>query len=356
MIEGSLTKSDQIKITIDQDRRRQLKAHHSATHLLHGALRKILGPHVSQKGSLVAQDRLRFDFTHMKPLTLNELDQIELDVNRQILRNTAVQTHLMTPEEAAQKGAMALFGEKYGDEVRVLSMGIDEDEAYSVELCGGTHVHRTADIGLFKILSESGVSAGIRRIEAVAGEQSYLYVRDLQRQMTGLTDQLKCPAPEASDKLSQILQERKLLERQVGDMRQKLALSGSSMSANLQGGSSVKADIYPSKIINDIKVITRQLEETPAKDLKPLADKFKLDIGSGVVILTSVIEGKVSLVIGVTLDLIERISAVDLVRIGAETLGGKGGGGRPDMAQAGGNDPALLADATAAIEEAIALL
>lgn len=351
MIEGFLTNNDKIKITIDQERRRQLRAHHSATHLLHGALRKVLGGHVSQKGSLVAQDRLRFDFTHTKPLTSDELDRIELDVNRQILGNTAVQTHLMTPEEATQKGAMALFGEKYGDEVRVLSMGIEEGHAYSVELCGGTHVHHTGDIGLFKILSEGGVSAGIRRIEAVAGGQFYLYARDLQQQMSRFTDQLKCPMSEASEKLSQILQERKSLERQVGEMRQKLAL-GDGKSGN--SSSSEATSERGIKTIGDVKVIIRQLKEIPAKDLKPLADQLKLEIGTGVVILTSVIEGKVALVVGVTSDLIERISAVDLVRIGAEKLGGKGGGGRPDMAQAGGNDSELVKDTISAIEAIIA--
>lgn len=348
MSEGSLTTNDQIKIKIDQDRRRQLRAHHSATHLLHRALRKFLGSHVNQKGSLVAQDKLRFDFTHTKPLTNAELDLIEQDINRHILENTPVQTHLMSPEEATKKGAMALFGEKYGDEVRVLSMGTDGDHPYSVELCGGTHVHHTGDIGLFKILSESGVSAGIRRIEAIAGDQSYRFVRDLQRQMTGLTDLLKCPVSEASDKLSQILQERKSFERQLSEMRQKLALSGDKSGGTSHSGASPEP-----KIIGNIKVITRQLQEIPAKDLKPLADQLKVDIGSGIVILTSVIEGKVALVIGVTSDLTGRISAVDLVKEGAEALGGKGGGGRTDMAQAGGNDPALIDHAFKAIEKAI---
>jgi alanyl-tRNA synthetase len=348
MSEGSLTTNDQIKIKIDQDRRRQLRAHHSATHLLHGALRKFLGSQVNQKGSLVAQDRLRFDFTHTKPLTNAELDLIEQDINRQILENSPVQTHLMSPEEATKKGAMALFEEKYGDEVRVLSMGTDGDHPYSVELCGGTHVHHTGDIGLFKILSESGVSAGIRRIEAIAGDQSYRFVRDLQRQMTGLTDLLKCPVSEASDKLSQILQERKSFERQLSEMRQKLALSGDKSGGTSHSGASPEP-----KIIGNIKVITRQLQEIPAKDLKPLADQLKVDIDSGIVILTSVIEGKVALVIGVTSDLTGRISAVDLVKEGAEALGGKGGGGRTDMAQAGGNDPALIDHAFKAIEKAI---
>ncbi len=387
MTEGSLKAGGQVKITIDRDRRRQLRAHHSATHLLHGALRKHLGSHVNQKGSLVAQDRLRFDFTHTKPLTQEELDRIEQDVNDQVLGNSPVQTHLMTSEEATKKGAMALFGEKYGDEVRVLSMGTDGDHAYSVELCGGTHVHRTGDIGLIKILSEVGVSAGIRRIEAVAGEQAYQYVRDMQRQIAALMDQLKCPANVASAKLAVILLKHKSmelelrilrpnykilestkneLEQELKGLQQELALlklnnsnrpgNPTEVQPNLQELALPvikNKNIFGNLTVTQSKIITRQFQDIPAKDLKPLADQLKVDIKSGVIILTSVVEGKVALVIAVTADLCNRISAVDLVRVGAEALGGKGGGGRPDMAQAGGNDPALVEGALAAVKAMI---
>jgi alanyl-tRNA synthetase len=296
----------------------------------------------------VARDRLRFDFTHAKPLTSEELAAIEEDVNLQALRNTPVETHLMTPEEASKKGAMALFGEKYGDEVRVLTMGIDGTAPYSVELCGGTHVRRTGDIGLFKILSESGVSSGIRRIEAIAGKQAYLYVQNLGRQMDGITEQLKCSLPETLGKLNQILVERKTFERQIKELRQKLALSAP------KGGSTLESsDRTGIKQIGRFNVIIRELVDIPAKDLKPLADQLKREVESGVVILISQSDGKVALVVGVTSDLTDLISAVELVQVGGEALGGKGGGGRPDMAQAGGNDPTLIQKALMALEKVI---
>ncbi|AIK97104.1 alanine--tRNA ligase [Candidatus Odyssella acanthamoebae] len=346
---GSITVGDTAKLMVDSNRRQGLRAHHSATHLLHAALRHRLGDHVTQKGSLVAEDRLRFDFTHTKPLSMEDLQAIEQDVNLQILANTEVETHLMSSEEAIAKGAMALFGEKYGEEVRVLTMGQTGDKSYSVELCGGTHAHRTGDIGLFKILSEAGVSAGVRRIEAIAGMASLGYLTSLQNQMNVVAATLKSPVSEAQEKIEALLTERKTLERQVADLRQKLALSGAN------GGRSDRTDSSGSatKSVGNIKVITRQLTDIPAKDLKPLADQLKTEVGSGVVILTSVVEGKVALVIGVTNDLTTKISAVDLVRHGAEALGGKGGGGRPDMAQAGGNNPAQIAKAITAIEAAL---
>lgn len=343
MLSGHFALGEVVKLTVDENRRQSLRAHHSATHLLHAALRKYLGDHVTQKGSLVAEDRLRFDFTHPKSLSVEELMAIEADVNKQILRNTLVETHLMTAEEAMKQGAMALFGEKYGDDVRVLRMGVDDQKGYySMELCGGTHANRTGDIGLFKILTEAGVSAGIRRIEAIAGETAYHYARDLHAQLNQLMQQLKCTSSEVSDKIAMVLQERKNLERQVADMRQKLALSGSG-----------KLETSAPKQVGGYKVISRQLDGIPAKDLKPLADQLKGDVGSGVIILTSVSEGKVALVIGVTDDISQKISAVDLVRRGVEVLGGKGGGGRPDMAQGGGNDPAKISDALIAIEKGL---
>lgn len=343
MMSGSLNQGDVLSLKVDGKRRQSLRAHHSATHLLHAALRKYLGDHVTQKGSLVAEDRLRFDFTHPRALSPEDINIIEADVNAQIMLNTPVETHLMSADEAMKLGAMALFGEKYGDSVRVLRMGTDKTKGYySMELCGGTHTKRTGDIGLFKILTEAGVSAGIRRIEAIAGETAYIYARDLHGQMTQLAQQMKCTAPEVADKIAGVLQDRKNLERQVADMRQKLALSSSGTREE-----------SAAKQVGSYKVISRQLEGVPAKDLKPLADQLKGEVVSGVIVLTSVSDGKVALVIGVTDDLSGKVSAVDLVRQGVEVLGGKGGGGRPDMAQGGGNDPARISDAMVAIEKAL---
>jgi alanyl-tRNA synthetase len=336
---GELTLNSAAQLVVDSDRRQGLRAHHSATHLLHAALRRHLGEHVTQKGSLVSQDRLRFDFTHTKPLSPDEITIIEHNVNRQILLNTEVETHLMTSDDAIASGAMALFGEKYGDEVRVLKMGQSGDKSYSVELCGGTHAHRTGDIGLFKIMSEAGVSAGVRRIEAVAGMAALEVATTLQNQMTAVASTLRCPTSEIHEKLDTLLADRKSLEKQVSDLRQKIALSGSGTTAS-----------NDPKQVGAYQLIARQLNDVPAKDLKPLADQLKKDIGSGIVIVTSVVDDKVALVIGVTDDLTSQVSAVDLVRCGAEALGGKGGGGRPDMAQAGGADASLVSAAIAAIE------
>lgn len=342
--EGAFSAGDKIKLQVDPVRRRLLRAHHSATHLLHAALRRQLGDHVTQKGSLVSQDRLRFDFTHLKALSSEELDKIEAAVNAQIMGNKPVETHLMSADEAMNKGAMALFGEKYGAQVRVLTMGEGpENKPYSMELCGGTHVRQTGDIGFFKILSEVGISAGVRRIEAIVADVAYEYVRDLQHQMTDLMQNLKCSPADGGEKLQALLSERKTLERQVGELRQKLALAGSSSS---QAGSSSKA-------VGAYQVVSRHLEGIPARDLKPLADQLKAEVGSGIVILTSIIEGKVALVVGVTADLTAKVSAVDLTRCGVTILGGAGGGGRPDMAQGGGNDPARISDAVKAMEESL---
>ncbi len=337
---GTVTLNTPASLNIDGDRRQGLRAHHSATHLLHAALRHHLGDHVTQKGSLVAQDRLRFDFTHTKGLSKDDLKAIEHDVNRQVLLNTEVETHLMTSDDAIASGAMALFGEKYGDEVRVLKMGQSDNHSYSVELCGGTHAHRTGDIGLVKILSEAGVSAGVRRIEAVAGMATLDFTTTLAHQISDMATTLRCPATELQEKIDGLISDRKSLEKQVSDLRQKVALSG-------QGSSASSTD---PKQVGNYKVISRQLQDVPAKDLKPLADQLKKDIGSGIVIVTSIVEDKVALVIGVTDDLTSKINDVDLVRCGAHILGGTGGGGRPDMAQAGGPDGSKIAEALSAIE------
>ncbi|MBM3950481.1 MAG: alanine--tRNA ligase [Rhodospirillales bacterium] len=343
---GALRVGDEVTLAVNADRRGGLRAHHSATHLLHEALRRRLGAHVTQKGSLVAPDRLRFDISHPKALAADELADVEADVNRQIRLNEAVVTRLMDPEEAVKAGAMALFGEKYGSEVRVVSMGAgrDKDPAhpFSVELCGGTHVRRTGDIGLLHVVGESAVGAGVRRIEAVAGAAAADYFRAQETLLREAADSLKVQPGEVPARIAALIDERRKLERELAETRQKLATGGT-------GGGAAEA-----KDIKGVRFVPRLLEGVPAKDLKPMADIIKKNIKSGVVALVSVEEGRASLVVGVTEDMAAKVSAVDLVRAGAAALGGKGGGGRPDMAQAGGPDGAKAPDALKAIESALA--
>lgn len=344
VVAGSIQPQDQVKLIVNAERRLQIQANHSATHLLHAALRKILGPHVTQKGSLVAADRLRFDFTHTKPLTEDELYAIEQEVNHQITLNHAIETHLMEIDVAIEKGAMALFGERYGEEVRVLSMGNYEDcQPYSVELCRGTHASRTGDIGIFKIVSEIGISSGVRRIEGLTGLIAWQYLYRVNESLKEATSLLKCSSTEIVEKISQLTSERKVLEKQLSDLRQKLVLAGPT-----------KNNSGTTKQIGNYKVIVRQFDNIPAKDLKPLADQLKNEIGSGIIILTSSEAERVSLVVAITDDITSLLSAVDLVRLGAESLGGKGGGGRPDMAQAGGTVPSQVPIAIQQMENFIA--
>ncbi|MGE0094474.1 MAG: alanine--tRNA ligase [Alphaproteobacteria bacterium] len=332
---------DAVELSVDIARRSKLRANHSATHLLHAALRKILGPHVTQKGSLVAPERLRFDFSHPKPITHDELKRVEAEVNRQVRLNGEVTTRLMASDAAIAAGAMALFGEKYDDEVRVLTMGQMEGQPFSIELCGGTHVNRTGDIAVFKIVSESAVAAGVRRIEALTGEGAFDYLagqEDLVRQAAGA---LKTVPGELPVRIEGLVEERRRLEREISDLRRKLASGG--------GGASAPA----SRDVGGVKYAARKVEGVPARELKGLADDLKRQVGSGVVAVAAVEEGRASLVVGVTDDLKQRFNAVDLVRVGSETLGGKGGGGRPDMAQAGGPDGDKADAALDAIGEAV---
>ncbi|SBW01114.1 alanyl-tRNA synthetase [uncultured Alphaproteobacteria bacterium] len=337
---GEVKVGEAARCVVDHERRSALRAHHSATHLLHAALRHRLGEHVTQKGSLVAPDRLRFDISHPKPLSPEDRAVVEAEINDRIRANLPSTTRLMDPESAIEAGAMALFGEKYGDEVRVVSMG-EGDETYSVELCGGTHVKRTGDIGLFKIVQESAVAAGVRRIEAVVGASAEHYVAEHDAILHKAAETLKAPVAELSDRLAQLLEDRKRLERELSDTRKKLAMGG---SAAAEGPKTVAGAAFVGKVLEDV----------PAKDLKGMADEIKTQIGSGVVALISVVEGKASLVVAATADVAERFNAVDLVRAGSVALGGKGGGGRPDMAQAGGPEGAKAAEAIAAIEAAMA--
>ena len=328
--EGTFAPGDAVDLKVDAERRRATRANHSATHLLHAALKRVLGSHVSQKGSLVTAERLRFDFSHPKPVTAEELEKIEAQVNAVIRQNSDTSTRLLPTDQAIAAGAEALFGEKYGDEVRVLSMGadLDAEKAYSVELCGGTHVHRLGDIGLFTILSESAVAAGVRRIEALTSEHARRYLSGQAEIAREAASAIKTPIGELSARVSQLSEERRKLERELAEAKKQLALSGGPKSG---GGEE-------NETIAGIKAVLRLVEGVSPKDLKSLADGAKAQIGSGVVAFVAAAEGKASIVAGVTDDLTARISAVDLVRVAAEALGGKGGGGRPDMAQAGGPD------------------
>lgn len=321
---GKIKVGDNVKLDVNPERRLKIAANHSATHLLHAALRQVLGSHVTQKGSMVAPDRLRFDFTQPRALTLAEVQTVEKIVNQQVLQNKQTEICLMSPEEAVSKGAMALFGEKYGDEVRVISMGTDK---FSVELCGGTHVKNTGDIGLIKIISETSVSAGVRRIEAITGEAVIELLRDTQDNLSLEREQSR---KQAND-----------LQRQINDLKRQMTLGG--------GGSALQE--FTS--LGSYKAAVRHLTDVPARDLKALVDQLKKDMGSGIAIVTSVAEGKVSLVVGVTDDLTSKVSAVDLVKVGAETLGGQGGGGRPDLAQAGGVNADAIQGLVGAFERAL---
>jgi alanyl-tRNA synthetase len=327
--EGAIAPGDAVDLKVDPERRRATRANHSATHLLHAALKRVLGSHVSQKGSLVTAERLRFDFSHPKPMTAEELERVEAQVNAVIRQNSDTTTRLMATDQAIAAGAEALFGEKYGEEVRVLSMGDDLDagKAYSVELCGGTHVRRLGDIGLFTILSESAVAAGVRRIEALTSEHARRYLAGQAEIAREAASAIKTPIGELSARVAQLAEERRKLERELAEAKKQLALAGPAKS----GGDGVET-------IAGLKTVLRLVEGVSPKDLKSLADGAKQQVGSGVVAFVAAADGKASIVAGVTDDLTARINAVDLVRVAAEALGGKGGGGRPDMAQAGGPD------------------
>ena len=349
---GSLKIGDAVEMVVNSERRSQLRANHSATHLLHAALRNHLGAHVTQKGSMVAPDRLRFDISHPEAVKPEALALVERDVNEQIRVNTAVRTGQMTPDEAVEQGALALFGEKYGDEVRVVTMGSGgsgDDQSFSTELCGGTHVHNTGDIGAFTVISESAVAAGVRRIEALTGAAALDHFHRQDSQLRAAADVLKTTPADLPERISALLEERKKLERDLSQARQALALG------SIGGGGEGNGDGSDgTKDIAGVAFSGRCLDGVPAKELRGMVDAAKKKLGSGVVAFIGVNDGKAALTIGVTDDLTDRISAVDLVRVGAGAVGGKGGGGRPDMAQAGGPNGDAADAAIAAIEKAIA--
>jgi alanyl-tRNA synthetase len=339
---------DSVRLDVDHDRRDNIRRNHSATHLLHEALRQVLGDHVAQKGSLVAPDRLRFDFSHPKPMDDEEIAKVEDLANAQVLRNTDVTTHIMATDEAMESGARALFGEKYGDEVRVVTMGEPDRPGanalgWSVELCGGTHVRRTGDIGLVSVISESGVASGVRRIEALTGRDARLRANHLIDTAKAAAAELKSPIDEMPARLTSLLDERKRLERELAETRKKLAMGG--------GAAGTESNIVD---LNGTKFLRLMVNGLANTELKSLADEGKAKLGSGVVAVANTApDGKGGLVVGVTTDLTDRFNAVELVRKGAEALGGKGGGGRPDMAQAGGPDGSKAEAALEAIAAAI---
>lgn len=345
---GVVTAGVPVTLTVDHARRSRLRSNHSATHLLHEALREVLGTHVAQKGSLVAPERLRFDISHPKPISAEELKVVEEMANEIIIQNAQVTTRLMAVDDAIAEGAMALFGEKYGDEVRVVSMGTavrgeKKGKSYSTELCGGTHVSATGDIGLVRLVGESAVGAGVRRIEALTGEAARNYLAEQDERVKALASALKVQPTDVVARVEALVDERRKLEKELADAKRKLAM----------GGGAAQAD--QPRVINGVNFIGRNLAGVEAKDLKSLADEAKAGIESAVVVLIAVgDDGKASAVVSVTPDLTARFSAVDLVRIASGALGGKGGGGRPDMAQAGGPDGDKADEAIEAVAAALA--
>jgi alanyl-tRNA synthetase len=332
---------------VDHARRAAIRQNHSATHLLHEALRQVLGDHVAQKGSLVAPDRLRFDFSHPKPLAPQEIERVEDIANDLVLQNSPVTTRLMALDDARASGARALFGEKYGDEVRVVAMGEGSGNTlgWSIELCGGTHVKRTGDIGLINGVTDSGVAAGVRRLEALTGRLARKAADKQVQTAKAAAAELKVPLEDMPARIVSLLDERKKLERELTDARKKLAMGGGGKAAG---------EASDMRSVGDVKLLARAVSGIELKDLRSLADEGKRQVGSGVVAIVGLsADGKAGLVVGVTDDLTKRFNAVDLVKKGAEVLGGKGGGGRPDMAQAGGPDGSKAEDALKAIEAAL---
>jgi alanyl-tRNA synthetase len=343
VVSGSVSVGETLHQSADAARRAATRANHSATHLLHAALRNVLGSHVTQKGSLVAPDRLRFDFSHPKALTPEEIVQVEADVNAEIRANQPVTTRLMTPDDAVAAGALALFGEKYGDEVRVLSMGRQTDAYYSVELCGGTHVAATGDIALFKIIGESAVSSGVRRIEALTGEGALAWLNQRDAKLKEAAATLKSSPDEVPGRIAALVESGRKLERELAEAKKALAM-GAGSTAEAAGPEQVGGIDFLSQVVNGLD----------PKELRGEVDAMKQRVGTGVAALVAVNEGRASVAVGVTAELTSQVSAVDLVKVAVAALGGQGGGGRPDMAQGGGPDGTKAADALQAVRDALA--
>ncbi|WP_425038607.1 alanine--tRNA ligase [Primorskyibacter sp. S187A] len=347
---ASLKVGDALELRVDHTRRSAIRANHSATHLLHEALRHALGDHVAQRGSLNAEDRLRFDFSHTKALSLEEIKQVEQEVNAYIRQNAAVETRIMTPDDARAIGAQALFGEKYGDEVRVVSMGTQSGsgkgqggDTYSIELCGGTHVRQTGDIGVFVTLGDSASSAGVRRIEALTGEAAFAYLSGQDHRLAETALALKAQAADVPDRVKALLDERKSLQNEVAQLRRELAMAGGG-SGPASEAESVAGMSFTAQVVSGVT----------GKDLPPLIDAAKEKMGSGVALFIADAGNKAAVAVGVTSDLTDKVNAVDVVQAAVEALGGKGGGGRPDMAQGGAasaeNAEAAIAAARAVLE------
>jgi alanyl-tRNA synthetase len=343
MVHGSAKTGVVAELKIDRMRRARIRANYSATHLLHAALRNRLGKHVTQKGSLVEAEYFRFDFSHHAPMTRDDIEAVEAEVNAVIRQNAPAEIREMAPDAAVKAGALALFGEKYGDVVRVLRLGNAVGEAegpYSVELCGGTHVARTGDIAVFVITSEGGVAQGVRRIEAATGAAALVFLKSRVAIAREIADQFKAPIQDAPARVAQLADQRRKLEAELADARKKLAMGGGGAAAGPEE-------------VNGVRVIGKVVD-VPAKDLKGLADEAKKSLGSGVAVFVATAEGKATVVVGVTEDLTKRFPAGDLVTKAVQAVGGAKGGGRPDMAQGGGPDGAKAADAIAAVKAALA--
>ncbi len=328
--QGRLAEGERVRLEVDAERRQRTRANHSATHLLHAALRNVLGPHVAQKGQMVDGERIRFDFSHGAPLTHEQIDRIEAEVNAVVRQNLAADTRLMAPQQAMAEGAMALFGEKYGEEVRVLTLGrgLDGQGAYSIELCGGTHVARTGDIALFKVVSEGGVAAGVRRIEALTGEPARRFLLDQANAARALAEQFKVPVSELGARVEALVGERRALERELAETKRKLALGGGGAAA-----STVEE-------INGVQLVARLLDGVPPKDLRGVVDDARKQLGSGVAAYVSTNEGKAAIAVALTPDLVGRLDAAALARAAVLAMGGQGAGGKPDFAQGGAPDAA----------------
>ncbi|MGZ3376849.1 MAG: alanine--tRNA ligase, partial [Phenylobacterium sp.] len=346
VLEGALKTGARVRLAVDPGRRTQTRANHSATHLLHAALRNVLGPHVSQKGQMVDGERIRFDFSHGAPVTPEEIDRIEAEVNAVVRQNLPAETQLMAPKEAMAAGAMALFGEKYGETVRVLTLGesLAGEGAYSVELCGGTHVARTGDIALFKVVQEQGVAAGVRRIEALTGEAARRWLLDQAAVSKGLADQFKVPVLEVPARVATLEAQRRQLEKELGDAKRQLAMGGGS------GGG---APAGPEEI-GGVQVLARVMEGVGGKDLRPIAEEFKKQLPDGVIALVGSAEGKAAVTVAVTGAAQAKFNAVELAKAAVVAMGGQGAGGRPDFAQGGAPDGAKAAEGLAAIKAALA--
>ena len=341
--QGRLADGQSVRLEVDAERRQRTRANHSATHLLHAALRNVLGAHVAQKGQMVDGERIRFDFSHGAPLTHEQIDRIEAEVNAVVRQNIAAETRLMAPQEAMAEGAMALFGEKYGDEVRVLALGcgLDGQGAYSIELCGGTHVARTGDIALFKVVSEGGVAAGVRRIEALTGEPARRYLLDQANAARALAEQFKIPVSELAARVDALVGERRSLERELAETKRKLALGGGGAAA-----STVEE-------INGVKLDARLLDGVPPKDLRGVVDDARKQLGSGVAAYVSTNDGKAAIAVALTPDLVGRFDAAALARAAVLAMGGQGAGGKPDFAQGGAPDAAKAQEGLDAIRAAL---